>query len=72
VKIKSTTTAGLTVQSKISRALDKNEYAVMSSLDLSEAFNVVNINLLVKRLKRIGISSGVVKVIQVTVGTQIL
>ena len=47
-KNKSTSTAGLTIQSLLSRALDKNNYAIMASLDLSAAFDVVNVKLLIK------------------------
>ncbi len=41
-KKRSTITAGLTLQSIISRSLDKDDYLVMSSLDLSAAFDLVN------------------------------
>lgn len=44
-KLQSIPTAGLTVQSLISSALDRNEYAMMSSLDLSAEFNKINLNL---------------------------
>ena len=47
-KNRSTTTAGLTIQSILTRALDRNNYALMASIDLSAAFDVVNINLLIK------------------------
>ena len=40
-KNRSTITAGLTLQSIISRKMDEDEYAVMSSLDLSVAFDLV-------------------------------
>ena len=42
--------AGLKIQSVIARALNDGEYALMSTLDLSSAFDVVNIELLIKRL----------------------
>jgi hypothetical protein len=54
-KFRSTATAGLTIQSLLVRALD-NYYAMMSSLDLSTAFDVVNVKLLVKRLKFVDIN----------------
>ncbi|MBF0208930.1 MAG: reverse transcriptase family protein, partial [Oligoflexia bacterium] len=50
----STITAGLELQSKIANKLDKGEYVVVSSFDLSAAFDVVNRNLLVKRMKVAG------------------
>ena len=40
---RSTSTAGLEIQSEISRALDTNKYTIMASLDLSSAFDIVNI-----------------------------
>ena len=40
-KNRSTTTAGLIIQSLIARELDKNGYTAMSSLDLSAAFDLV-------------------------------
>ena len=50
-KSKSTTTLALQLQSLIARALDDDNYVLMASLDLSAAFDVVNINLLMKRLR---------------------
>ncbi len=47
-KFRSTATAGLTIQSILARALENHEYAMMSSLDLSVSFDVVNVKLLVK------------------------
>ena len=49
-KNRSTTTAGLTIQSILMQALDRNKYALIASADLSAAFNVVNIKLLLKIL----------------------
>ena len=47
----STSTVGILLQSLISRALDEDNFALMASLDLSAAFDIVNIKLLIKRLK---------------------
>ena len=47
---KSTVTAGLLLQSLISRALDDNEFVAMAGIDLSAAFDIVDVDLLVKRL----------------------
>jgi hypothetical protein len=44
----STLSLGLEIQSLIARALDEDHYAIMASLDLSAAFDVVNIPLLIK------------------------
>ena len=46
---KSTATAGLLVQSMIARALDDNQMVLLASLDLSAAFDIVNVDLLIKR-----------------------
>jgi hypothetical protein len=48
-KCKSTATAGLLLQSLISHATDNNNYVLMASLDLSAAFDLVNVKLLIKR-----------------------
>ena len=42
-KGKSTNTAGLLSQSLITAALDEDQYALMASIDLSLAFDVVNV-----------------------------
>ena len=62
---RSTTTAGLVLQSVLSHALDQNNYALMASLDLSAAFDVVNIGLLLKRLKIIGLPPDIIKLIKI-------
>jgi hypothetical protein len=64
-KNRSTITAGLTLQSIISRKMDEDEYAVMSSLDLSAAFDLVNLDLLLKRLKIMGIPIDVIQLLEV-------
>ena len=64
-KGRSTATAGLTIQSLLSRALDQNKYSLMSSIDLSAAFDVVNVKLLLKRLQIIGLPSDVIRLIKV-------
>ena len=56
-------TAGLKLQSVIARALDDDEYVLMSSLDLSSAFDVVNVQLLIKRLNIIGLPNDIVSLI---------
>ena len=52
---RSTSTAGLELQSEIARALDSNQYTLMASLDLSSAFDIVNVDLLMERLKIVGL-----------------
>ena len=60
-----TATAGLTLQSLIARALDDNKYVLMASLDLSAAFDIVNVPLLVKRLRLTGLPNDVVELIEI-------
>ena len=59
----STTTAGLTLQSLLARALNEDNFALMSSLDLSAAFDVVNIELLPKKLQIIGLPDDMINLI---------
>jgi hypothetical protein len=42
-------TAGLLLQSVITRAADDNNFVIMACLDLSAAFDLVNVELLVVR-----------------------
>jgi hypothetical protein len=50
--------------SEISRALIDNEYVLTTSIDMSSAFDLVNIDLLIKRLKIIGLPDDVVELIK--------
>ena len=47
---KSTNTAGLLVRSLIARALDEDNYALLASIDLSLAFDVVNVKLFIVKI----------------------
>ena len=62
-KNKSTATVGTLLQSLIARAADENCYVVMASLDLSMAFDLVNIELLLKRLGVMGFPSDLIALI---------
>ena len=64
-KSKSTATAGLIIQSLIARALDRGEYSIMASVDLTAAFDVVNIELLIRRLKIVGLPDDVVSLVEI-------
>jgi hypothetical protein len=64
-KNKSTATLSLQLQSLIARALDEDNYALMASVDLSAAFDVVNIDLLMERLRVIGLPDDVLDLIHV-------
>ena len=59
--LKSTASAGLIIQSIISRALDSGNFALMASIDLSAAFDLVNVDQLIKRLTVIGLPSDVLR-----------
>jgi hypothetical protein len=48
---RSTSTFSLQLQSLFARALNKGKFVLVSSFDLSSAFDIVNISLLIKRLK---------------------
>ena len=50
IKNKSTATAGLLLQFLIARALDSDEYVALASIDLSAAFDIVDVNLLISLL----------------------
>ena len=64
-KRRSTSTLSVDLQSIISRALDNNEYVLVSSLDLSSAFDVVNVKLLIKRMRIIGLPNDLIDLIKV-------
>ncbi len=63
-KNKSTATVGTLLQSMIARAADANCFVVMASLDLSMAFDMVNIELLVKRLRIMGMPRDIIELIR--------
>ena len=56
-------TARMKLQSVIARALNDDEHGLMLSLDLSSAFDMVNVRLLFERLNIIGHTSDMVSVI---------
>jgi hypothetical protein len=64
-KKRSTVTAGLTLQTIIAREMDMDCYVVMSSLDLSAAFDLVNLDLLMKRLKIMGMPDDLLQLLEV-------
>ena len=61
----STLTAGLQIQSLIARAVDGDMSVLMASLDLSSAFDVVNVGLLLKRIEIIGLPPDVIELISI-------
>jgi hypothetical protein len=60
----STNTAGLLHQSIIASAMDENNYAIMANLDLIAAFDVVNVNLLLKRLKIVELPDDLIELVK--------
>ena len=63
-KNKSTATAGLVLQSIIADHVDINELVGMASLDLSAVFDTVNIDLLIERIKILGLPTDVVDLVE--------
>ena len=59
----STNSAALVLQSVLARALDGGNIALMASLDLSAAFDLVNVELLLLRLRRIGLPDDVISLV---------
>ena len=59
-KKKSTVTAALQLQTKIARACDEKKYVAVASLDLSSAFDVINVDLLLMRLSIMGLPDDLV------------
>ena len=62
---KSAATAGLLLQSLIARALDDDEYVALAGIDLSAAFDIVDVTLLIKRLAILGLPSDIIRLIKV-------
>jgi len=48
------------LQATIMRALERDEYTAVASLDLSAAFDVINVELLMKRLKIAGFPQDII------------
>jgi hypothetical protein len=47
------------------RALENDEYVLLASFDLSSAFDVVDINLLLKRLNVLGLPSDIIGLVEI-------
>ena len=48
----------------MSRALDENEFVALASLDLSSAFDVVDVSLLIKRMRIMGLPDDIVCLVE--------
>jgi hypothetical protein len=64
-KNRSTLTLSLELQSILARALDNDEFVLVASFDLSSAFDMVNIPLLLKRMSIIGLPHDVIELVRV-------
>ena len=53
------------MQSMVAGALDDDNYVALASLDLSTAFDIVNVALLLKRLQIMGLPADVVSHIEI-------
>ncbi len=62
-KRRSTITAMAELQNIIGTHMDLNVYIAVASLDLSAAFNVVNVDLLLKRLENMGIPEDLTQIL---------
>ena len=60
MKNKSMVTVGLILQSLITCALDDDCYVALAGIDLSSAFDIVDVDLLIKCLTILGIPSDVI------------
>ena len=62
---KSTTTLSLHLLSLIAWALDNDDHALMASIDLSSAFDIVNIDMLMVKLELVSLPGDVIALIEV-------
>ena len=61
---RSTVTAAIELQAALAESMDDNCYVAVASLDLSAAFDVINTEVLMKRLGRIGIPVDLLKILE--------
>jgi hypothetical protein len=64
-----TTTLSLELLSLIARAMDDDDYVIAASIDFSSAFDLVNVDLLLKRLRIIGLPSDLIELISAQLKT---
>jgi hypothetical protein len=60
----STITASVEIQSRISALMDQDQYKAMASLDLSAAFDVANVDLLLVRLRKMGLPTDIINLLE--------
>ena len=63
-KEQSTITASVEIQSRVATLMDQDQYIAMASIDLSAAFDVVNVDLLLVRLKKMGLLNDVINMLE--------
>jgi hypothetical protein len=63
-KERSTITASVEIQSRVATLMDQDQYIAMASIDLSAAFDVVNVDLLLVRLKKMGLLNDVINMLE--------
>ena len=63
MKNKSTVTADLILQSLIARAMDDDCYVALAGMDLSAAFDIVDVKLLIKHFTILGSPGDVIKLV---------
>jgi hypothetical protein len=63
-KERSTITASVEIQSRVSALMDQDQYVAMASLDLSAAFDVVNVDLLLVRQRKIGLPTNIINLLE--------
>ena len=63
-KERSTITASVDSQLRVAALMDQDQYVAMASLDLSAAFDVVNVDLLLIRLKKMGLPTDVISLLE--------
>jgi hypothetical protein len=66
----SANTAGLALQQIIVNALDEYSFAVMANLDPSEAFDLVIVELLLKRMKIVGLPDDLIDLVRIWLSTR--
>jgi len=63
-KERSTITASVDIQSRVAALMDQDQYVAVASLDLSAAFDVVNVDLLLVRLRKMGLPTDMIKLLE--------
>jgi hypothetical protein len=57
-------TVSVEIQSRVATFIDQDQYIAMASIDLSAAFDVVNVDLLLVRLRKMGLLCDVINLLE--------